>query len=362
MGRAATGETVYEVDRVIAARILAGGGVQYRVRWWGFGAAEDTWEPADELLGCTDALDAFHASLTRPLHNHASPSAHLSDLNRGVGINRGDGGGSATSEAEDSGWLSTDPHQRATEVFVAGYSAVWMLAVAVVVASGVYDRFTAAGYVAFGASLALPSVLYPLLARLESEVPWYRRYWVVASVWTAVFAYVGNHFFTHYFYNVLGCSYSVPTEDGWWTVNRVPVVMYLLTHPYFLSYHVMASCCLRRLGFHSPQTSFLRRAASVTTLAYATAYMETWSISAFPHYRYPDLHAMLTVGSAFYALMFVVSFPAFAAMAHAEKTSLLGTVQHALACGMAVFLLFDVWRLAVGTVAGGSQQMPYAGS
>ena len=50
-----------------------------------------------------------------------------------------------------------------------------------------------------------------------------------ANVWVAVQMYVGNHFVTHFFYNVLGMRYTVPV--GPWVINRVPIVMFLMTHP-----------------------------------------------------------------------------------------------------------------------------------
>lgn len=77
-------------------------------------------------------------------------------------------------------------------------------------------------------------------------------------------------------------GYSVPT-DGW-VINQVPIVMFLLTHPYFLSYHTLATCVLRRAGFYNASTSLVYRAVLVAGLAYTTAFVEAWSISGFPHY------------------------------------------------------------------------------
>lgn len=39
--------------------------------------------------------------------------------------------------------------------------------------------------------------------------PWYQRYWVKSQVWIAVFSYVGNYFWTHYFFKVLGAAYTM---------------------------------------------------------------------------------------------------------------------------------------------------------
>ena len=48
-------------------------------------------------------------------------------------------------------WLSADPAVAFTERLVLWYSPVWMAAVAAVVALGLFNAFTAATYVLFGA-------------------------------------------------------------------------------------------------------------------------------------------------------------------------------------------------------------------
>ena len=39
----------FEVERLVGRRQVRGQGVQYLVRWKGFGAHEDTWEPLSHL-------------------------------------------------------------------------------------------------------------------------------------------------------------------------------------------------------------------------------------------------------------------------------------------------------------------------
>lgn len=79
-------------------------------------------------------------------------------------------------------------------------------------------------------------------------------------------------------------SYSVPTNNGKLELNGVPVVMYFMTVPYFMSYHVFASCFLRRIGFWKPSFGSFQRVVVLFAMAYGTALMEAVSISAFPHY------------------------------------------------------------------------------
>ena len=38
-----------------------------------------------------------------------------------------------------------------------------------------------------------------------------------ANVWIAIFSYIGNYFWTHYFYKLLGASYTFPS----WDLNEV---------------------------------------------------------------------------------------------------------------------------------------------
>ncbi len=55
-------------------------------------------------------------------------------------------------------------------------------------------------------------------------------------------------------------------------------------------------------------------------LAYATAILETGTIAGYPHYAYPSLRVMLVVGSAFYSLFFLVTYPMFHAFWAREST------------------------------------------
>eukprot|EP00879_Flechtneria_rotunda_P029988 GHRR01032466.1.p1 GENE.GHRR01032466.1~~GHRR01032466.1.p1 ORF type:complete len:180 (+),score=33.21 GHRR01032466.1:886-1425(+) len=141
--------------------------------------------------------------------------------------------------------------------------------------------------------------------------PWHQWFWVKAHVWIAIFGYIGNYFWTHYFFNLLGAAYTLPS----YKLNGVPIPMYLMTHAYFCLYHAVSNVLLRRVESHlshAPlQTRKVARGLAVFLLSYATAYMETLTISHFPYYTFIDRQKMYSIGSLFYAIYFFVSFPMF---------------------------------------------------
>lgn len=76
-----------------------------------------------------------------------------------------------------------------------------------------------AGYMAVGLAAALPCVILPALLHGANEKgkSWDQQYWVKANVWIAIFSFIGNYFWTHYFYELLGAEYTFPS----WQLNKV---------------------------------------------------------------------------------------------------------------------------------------------
>ena len=64
--------------------------------------------------------------------------------------------------------------------------------------------------------------------------------------------------------------------------------------------HVVSALC--------SNDQFLK--ASVVACTFA-AFMETLTISAYPDYSFSDRNMVYTLGSAFYGIYFIVSFPMF---------------------------------------------------
>ena len=311
---------------------------------------------------------------------------------------KSEGGGG--SEEEEKAWWNGWVLRR--------YTPLWIAAIAMVVAFRLYETFSGLGYTLFSVAVAAPAILFPLLFPPVKfrHLPLSRRYSIQTNLWVGILSYIGNHFHTHYFYQVksfsfllclpsvfdflaplsfhlmslnffihflpsfkvLGCRYTVPT-DGLWSINDVPLCMYFLTHAYFMTYHVAVDSFLRwvkkkvqggsglgkrgerkqpRVGEGESLAWAFGRVLLTCALAYITALMETLTISAFPHYTYPSLTHMLTVGSAFYMLFLSVSFSMFPRVGgEGGKGGVWQVCVEALATAMMIFILYDLWRMAI---------------
>lgn len=253
------------------------------------------------------------------------------------------------------GWLSENPSKAAAERFFLVFSAVWIAVFGSVVATGAYHAFGDVEYMALGLFVALPYFVWPLLRPFAEDagVPWGQRYYVVANVWIAIFSYVGNYFWTHYFYTLLGAAYSFPVRVQ---LNDVPVMLYLITHGYFMFYHTLTTIALRR--WHAGRSrSRVATAALVVAMAVFTAFMETFTIESVPYYSHRDKWGMYTVGSVVYGIYFYISFPMFHRVMETvsgERWTPARAAMDALAASMLVTIVLDLWRLALGGIGNSS--------
>jgi cycloeucalenol cycloisomerase len=288
-------------------------------------------------------------------------------------------------------WLSTSPAKRWAELFFLRYSAVWIAWFGFVVLSEVWRGFGPWHYMAVGFAMAVPCFVAPFFLEppsLAAATPFTERYWVKANAWIAIISYVGNYFWTHYFYALLGARYTFSAHR----INDVPLAMFLCTHAYFCTYHTATTAVLRRWWTSRTYASLPRAPAVLGTsalvfvLAYLTAFTEAFTIQAFPYYAIDDREFMYTVGSMVYGLYFIVSFPMFARVdevdcgevvapkktpgrrrgsvaagaaatdakaAVAASWSLGATCLDSLAACMLVTILLDLWRLGYGAIVKG---------
>lgn len=255
-------------------------------------------------------------------------------------------------------WLATSPGKRWTEVFFLWWSVVWISAIAIIIATQMFEWFEEWEYFGVGVAFCLPCFLLPFLfpGQGEPSTPLMRRFWVKANVWIAILSFIGNYFWTHYFYNLLGASYTFKA----WRLNDVPFALYLITHAYFCTYHTGTTIVLRRFWtseFYYNRGAFGRRLSSVlaiAALAYFTAFMETLTISGFPYYTFKNKDYMYKVGSVCYGLYFIVTFPMYYRLGESPSQGwdLERVAVDSLAACMLVTLLLDFWRLAIGGVGG----------
>ena len=88
----------------------------------------------------------------------------------------------------------------------------------------------------------------------------------------------------------------------------------------------------------------------IGAMAYTTAFMESLTICGFPYYSFKDRDMAYTLGSAFYGIYFLVSFPMFLAIDEdaRRKKTYAATFWEAMGSGMAVLCLLDFVRLRLG--------------
>lgn len=120
-----------------------------------------------------------------------------------------------------------EPSKRAYEQFTAAYTPLWITIFGIVVVTRVYEHFTAWSYLQLCGGLALPLLLQPVLlpsagfGSPDAHRPLHKRYAFKANLWLAIYSFIGNYWYTHYFYSVLKAEYTMPAHR----LNNVPIAM-----------------------------------------------------------------------------------------------------------------------------------------
>eukprot|EP01051_Picozoa_sp_SAG22_P007946 SAG22_NODE_578_length_8958_cov_5.402980_4_plen_975_part_00 len=103
-GGGPAGEGDYEVDAIVGKRIWFGM-VQYRVRWLGYSAAEDTWEPCDHLAPVTDKVAAFELDFEAKANSASRRQEGITHIGKDPARRKKGkalaGGGAAAPETDD---------------------------------------------------------------------------------------------------------------------------------------------------------------------------------------------------------------------------------------------------------------------
>jgi cycloeucalenol cycloisomerase len=253
----------------------------------------------------------------------------------------------------DHGWWSANPSKRAGERFFLWYTPIWIGGVAAVVATEKYKEWSDWGYNLLGLAVCLPCMLWPIFfpAKEDKNIHWTQRYATKANLWILLFNFVGNYFWTHYFFSLLGASYTFPVTI---MLNKIPPVMFMLTQAYFQTYHILSNFGIRALKRKlSPGFARVVMIALYVFLSSTfVAFMETWTIQSVPYYNFPDRTRMYQIGTFFYAIYFYVSFPMFFRLDEnaGENWDLSKTAIDSLGSAMTVFIFCDFWRLTVGNI------------
>lgn len=255
----------------------------------------------------------------------------------------------------------TEPSKRFYEGFVAVYTVFWIACFGVIVVFELFEQFTPWMYIYVCGGLATPFLLQPFLlpGPYDSQRPFWQRYSFRANVWLAIYSFIGNYWYTHYFYNVLKAAYTMPNAIR---LNDVPIAMFCATHFYFSSYHFFSNSLLRKIVTSFKRTMFrdLLFVGTIGVFAYFTAFMETLTISAFPYWTFADRDMAYSIGSAFYGIYFIFSFPAFffldRRIDQLPPQPLWDVVVSSCGYGMMILLVLDFVRLFMGIplVVGGT--------
>lgn len=218
-------------------------------------------------------------------------------------------------------------------------------------------------------------VLLPWFLRRHSGIDWRHSYWFKFQVYMTVYIFFATYFHTEYFFDVLGIRYRFPQVTWYFDsyllgpdentalaeFKKIPVGMYLNAIAFFTVYHTASVVCMRRIKTLTPQANPLLRHALWVVTVLATAYFFAWAESFFyitgeaaKNVWYVDLPRMLRLGSVYYALYFIVSFPNVYRLDEepdGERWSISRTIIEACFVSMVVLLLLDLFTWIVGPIA-----------
>ena len=109
-----------------------------------------------------------------------------------------------------------EPSKYCYEIFAWYYTVIWIGIFGLIVVSQIYEHLSAWGYLGVCGGLALPLMLQPLVYPMASapvvkniiiinpdiQRPFHKRYATKANIYLMTYAFIGNYWYTHYFYSV----------------------------------------------------------------------------------------------------------------------------------------------------------------
>lgn len=260
-------------------------------------------------------------------------------------------------------WFSANPGKAWAEKWFLIYSPVWMSMMGLVMLLGIDEKLGDVGFIILGVIVAFPFALIPAVKSPENHSkPWYQTYWFKANIYMFSFGFFGNYVGSEYFFDVLGMVYNYPNIS--WNldaamvgkgVQTVPVLMYLLTHAYFMTYHATATVVLRRLRTSGLPGMTALFPVLVFVIGYFWAWMETRAMAnpmIAENFHYEKMDLMLAYGSAIYAIYFIASFPIYYFIDEDKDKpwSLLVTLSASMSASMLTFYGLDVAAHLIGSL------------
>ena len=209
----------------------------------------------------------------------------------------------------------------------------------------------------------------PLYLRRNQPVPFYRQWWFKYQIYIAVVVFWLTFWHTEYFFKALGMRYSFPNVTWYFDSaylgpdqatalannQRIPPSMYLNASAFFTVYHVAAVVVIRRISnFVQDNRATAHKllfAVAVAVTALFFAWAETFLYMTAPasnNVWYINLPWMLMVGSWFYMMYFIFTFPnVFWLDERPEKRpwSLYRVVIEPTAMAMLILFALDMWVL-----------------
>ncbi len=271
-------------------------------------------------------------------------------------------------------WFSCNPDKAWAEKFYLGFIPVFLVYNGVIQRMGWLDvgNFW---HLAQNIGMWVPyCVLLPAWLRRHSGVRWNESYWFKFNLYMFVYVFFATYFHTEYFFSVLGIRYRFPEvtlyldsallgpdeKTAMARFEKVPLGMYFNAVAFFIVYHTASVICMRRIRTLTPDVpKAMRHVLWIITVA-ATAYFFAWAetflyvnSAAKNNVWYVDMPRMLSLGSACYALYFIVSFPNVFRLDEepsAARWSLSRCVIEASAVSMIILLLLDLFAWVVGPI------------
>ncbi|NGY04859.1 hypothetical protein [Solimonas terrae] len=273
-------------------------------------------------------------------------------------------------------WFSKNPDKAWAEKFFLAFVPVFGIYNYIVLSNGLLDTGNFWNVVQNLLMWVPYCVLLPWWLRRNSGVPWRRSYWFKYNVYMFVYVFFMTYFGTEYFFDVLGIRYRFPHVSWYFdsallgpdeasalaSFRKVPPSMYLNAVAFFIVYHTIAVVLMRRVRTMTTAAApWLRGLLWVVTVA-AAAYFFAWAETYFyvsssqmsrANVWYVDIPRMLSIGSACYALYFIVSFPNVYRLDEdsARPWTISRAALEASAVSMIVLLLLDLFTWIVGPIA-----------